>query len=127
MHLKLMVFFFIAMHFGLSFLAVVILGFLQLRSHNNEQQGECYGLSAILIIVSQAVLTILVYQGSVLFPFAALFLAFTLLCHHTIIHWNSDFRGESCSCAPFQCKDIRNHETWVVAALVAAFVSGAQL
>jgi hypothetical protein len=45
------------------------------------------------------------------------------VCHHTIIHWRSRFEGETCSCGPFQCKDISNHETWVVASAVAALVS----
>ena len=108
---------FLILHFGLTFLLVTAFGYFQVRAREDEERVSCLSLAAIIVIVTQAVLSVLVYQGTILFPFAALFLAFTLVCHHAIIHWNSDFR----------CKDIRNHETWVVAALVAAFISGAQI
>jgi hypothetical protein len=118
---------FLILHFALTFLLVTAFGYFQVRAREDEERVSCLSLAAIIVIVTQAVLSVLVYQGTILFPFAALFLAFTLVCHHAIIHWNSDFRREACSCVCFQCKDIRNHETWVVAALVAAFISGAQI
>ena len=71
----------------------------------------------------QAAVSVAALGGSGAFPPAAALVAVTLLCHHTLIHWRSRFEGEACSCAPFQCKDVSNHETWVVAALVAAAVS----
>jgi hypothetical protein len=45
------------------------------------------------------------------------------LCCHTNIHWGSRFEGGTCSCAQLQCKDVSNHETWVVVALVAGLTS----
>ena len=84
---------------------------------------ELYGLVAVSLIGIQASVSVIVLRGTSAFPPAALFVAFTLLCHHAIIHWNSRFEGETCSCAPFQCKDVSNHETWIVASLVAAMVS----
>ena len=75
----------------------------------------------------QAVISVAALGGSEWFPAAALWLAITLLAHHTVIHWNSRFEDETCSCAPFQCKDVSNHETWVVASLVAGTVSLANL
>jgi hypothetical protein len=82
-----------------------------------------YSTVAVSIIGIQALVTTITLWGTGWFPLGALFVAFTLLCHHTVIHRFSRFEGESCSCAPFQCKDVSNHETWVVAALVAALVS----
>ena len=78
---------------------------------------------AVTLIGIQAAVSVLSLHATSAFPAAAVFVAFTLLCHHTIIHRHSRFEGERCSCAPFQCKDVSNHETWVVAALVAAAVS----
>lgn len=119
---------FLILHFGLTFFVVMMLGFVETQISEEEQtRKECVELTAILVIISQGLISVLVYGGSVLFPLSALFLGFTLVCHHTIKHWNSDFRGETCSCAPFQLKDIRNHETWVVATIVAAIVSAARL
>ena len=71
----------------------------------------------------QAFVAVATLGGTDLFPLAALFVAFTLLCHHAIIHRRSRFDGEVCSCAPFQAKDICNHETWIVASIVASIIS----
>lgn len=116
----------------LSFLVVMGLGYLQARMTGRvvgiDQYNCCsdpgfYGVVALIVIIDQAGVTLLYLGGTPWFPLGALFLAFTLLCHHTIIHWNSRFEGEDCSCAPFQCKDVGNHETWVVAAVVAGLIS----
>lgn len=118
---------YVTLHFGLSFLTVVVLGLLQLRAADDKQKAFTYSLVANLVMLSQGLISILVYGGTSLFPFAALILAATILTHHTIIHWNSDFEDETCSCAPFQVKDVSNHETWVVASFVAAYVSAARI
>jgi hypothetical protein len=85
--------------------------------------SENYGIVAIATVCIQAFASIALFGGTAVFPLAALFVAFTLLCHHAIIHRRSRFEGEICSCAPFQAKDICNHETWVVAAITAAAIS----
>ena len=117
----------ILVYLGLSFLFILVLGYLQtpatLPSNQQESQySELFGTLAITAVCVQAFMTILLFRGTHWFPAAAVFLAFTILCHHTIIHRNSRFEGETCSCAPFQCKDVSNHETWVVASLVAGTV-----
>ncbi len=84
---------------------------------------KSYGAVAVLLIGIQALVSVVALGGTAAFPPAAAFVALTLLCHHTLIHWHSRFEGEACSCAPFQCKDVSNHETWVVVSLVAAAVS----
>ena len=89
------------------------------QAHNSK----VYGAIAVSIIAAQAIIAVATLAGTEAFPAAAAFVAFTLLSHHTIIHWRSRFEGETCSCAPFQCKDISNHETWVITALVAAGLS----
>lgn len=119
-------------YFAISFLAVLDLGYLQQANATLPviDNGSCcsndpcvYSVMAVAIIVGQACITLVCLGDTPWFPLGALFLGFTLLCHHTVIHWNSRFEDESCSCAPFQCKDVGNHETWVVASIVAAVIS----
>jgi hypothetical protein len=110
----------------LTFVLTLALGFLQtpgLPKEIPDGDPAMYSTVAVSIIGIQALVTTITLWGTGWFPLGALFVAFTLLCHHTVIHRFSRFEGESCSCAPFQCKDVSNHETWVVAALVAALVS----
>ena len=109
-------------YLGVTFASTLILGFLQARC-KPEESVECYSTTAVVAMSTQAVISVTALAGTGWFWLAATWLAFTLLCHHTIIHWNSRFQDETCSCAPFQCKDVSNHETWVVACLVAAVVS----
>ena len=90
---------------------------------DHDQHSKLYGITAVSIIGVQALAALLFLSSTSAFPAAAVFVAFTLLSHHTIIHWRSRFEGETCSCALFQLKDVSNHETWVVAALVAAAIS----
>ena len=85
--------------------------------------SEVYSILSLATVCVQAFVSIVALGGTDWFPAAALFVGLTLLCHHAIIHRRSRFEGETCSCAPFQCKDICNHETWVVAASVAAVIS----
>lgn len=114
-------------YFVLTFLATLLLGYLQtpssLPTGQTDSRAEVYSTLAVTAVSVQAFVSIMFLRGTAWFPVAAVLLAFTLLCHHAIIHRNSRFEGETCSCAPFQCKDISNHETWVVAALVAGAVS----
>lgn len=108
-------------YFALTFVATVWLGYLQ-TPVGEADRGE-YAIAAITALCVQALVSVFSLAWTGWFPAAAVWLAFTLLCHHAIIHRNSHFEGEQCSCAPFQCKDIGNHETWVVAALVAGLIS----
>ena len=123
---------FLPEYFILSYALTLVLGFFQTPptqllpatdDDDDLHSPKLYGLVAVTLIGIQAVVSVAALNGTSAFPFAALFVAFTLLSHHTIIHRRSRFEGETCSCAPFQCKDVSNHETWVVAALVAAVVS----
>ena len=121
----------VLMYFGLSFLLTLLLGYLQtpesplLSQGNHHETGNAgmYSMLAVTAVIVQAFVSIMVGMMTPFFPIAAAFLAFTLLCHHAVIHRHSRFEGETCSCAPFQCKDVSNHETWVVASLVAGLVS----
>jgi hypothetical protein len=115
-------------YLGLSYLFIVMLGYFQTPATLpcNQQESRHSGLYAALALAAvcvQAFVTILLFRGTHWFPGAAVFLAATILSHHAMIHRNSRFEGETCSCAPFQCKDVGNHETWVVASLVAGAVS----
>ena len=110
-------------YLALTFMATVWLGYLQTPAGEAERGG--YAIAAIIALCVQALVSVFSLAWTGWFPAAAIWLAFTLLCHHAMIHRNSRFEGEHCSCAPFQCKDIGNHETrtWVLAALVAALIS----
>ena len=121
---------YLIMYFIVTFLFTLAMGYQQCRTSaglpGSKPAGSNSDICSILAVSAmclQACVCVMAFQGNHFFPVAALFLAFTLLCHHAIIHWTSRFEGETCSCAPFQCKDISNHETWVVAALVAGLVS----
>lgn len=119
---------FIAAYFVLTFLMTLTFGFLQTPAGLPSTQGETtnsevYSTLAVAAVCVQAFVSMAVYGGTAVFPLAAVFVAFTLLSHHAIIHRRSRFEGESCSCAPFQAKDVCNHETWVVASLVGAVIS----
>lgn len=118
---------FLLTYFALTYLLTLLLGYLQtpncLPDAQSEVRSELYSTLAVTAVSVQAFVSIMLLRGTAWFPAAAVFLAFTLLCHHAVIHRHSRFEGETCSCAPFQCKDISNHETWVVAGLVAGLVS----
>jgi hypothetical protein len=115
-------------YFLLTYLGTLVLGYLQTPAGLPSTQAEttnseCYSTLAVAAVCIQAFVSVTTLGGTDVFPLAALFVAFTLLCHHAIIHRRSRFEGEVCSCAPFQCKDICNHETWIVASIVAAAIS----
>ena len=114
-------------YFAITFLLTLTLGVVQITRPTTDlappQSANACGYVAVSLIGIQAIVSVATLHGTSAFPLAALFVAFTLLCHHSIIHQRSSFEGETCSCAPFQCKDVSNHETWVVASLVAAAVS----
>lgn len=109
------------MHLAVFFLCtsivVLFLGYVQAREFDR------YSIAAISIIILMAILSVVVLGGTQYFALAALYIALVLLLHHTVIHRTSDFTEEKCGCAVFQCKDVKNHETWVVAATTAGLVS----
>ncbi len=114
---------YIVLYLGITYLFTLVIGYLQVRAEIDSSDSSTCNIIAITAVCAQGIVTVVVLYGTGWFPLGAVFLSFTLLSHHTIIHWRSRFRGETCSCAPFQCKDISNHETWVVAGIVAAVVS----
>ena len=118
-------------YLAVSYFGALILGYMQTRrpdtmpSSGEHEAGreELYATAALVGLCVQALITIAVWGGTVYFPIGAIVLAITISSHHAIIHRNSEFEGESCSWICFQCKDVCNHETWVVCSLVAAVVS----
>lgn len=117
-------------YFGINFILILLLGYLQTRvklldGAEDERTAQMYVVFANTCLIVQALVSASVLAGTGWFPVAAVILAFTLLCHHAVIHRNSRFEDERCACAPFQLKDICNHETWVVACVVASVISAA--
>lgn len=118
----------VIVYLSLSYIAVLLLGYLQtpetLPTNQTENKySTLYSSLAITAVSVQAFMTILLLRGTPWFPASTVFLAFTIISHHLIIHRNSKFEGDTCSSAAFQAKDITTHGTWVVASLVAGVVS----
>jgi hypothetical protein len=84
---------------------------------------DAYCISAVVLIILLAAVFVFFVGRTDMFPLAALYIAFLLLMHHGVVHRVDDFSEEKCGCALFQCKDVSNHETWVVAAATAGVVS----
>jgi hypothetical protein len=119
---------FLLIYFIITYIITLTLGYLQTPAGLPSTQAETtnsevYSILAVAAVCVQAFVSIATLSGTSAFPLAALFVAFTLLCHHAIIHRRSRFEGEVCSCAPFQVKDVCNHETWIVASIVASIIS----
>jgi hypothetical protein len=112
----------VLIYYAITFLFIIWVGVRE-ASAEDESMRSTNANAATAALIVQAVVTVAVWGWTPWFSLAASWLAVTLLWHHSIIHWRSRFEGEACSCAPFQCKDVLNHETWVVACLVAGFVS----
>jgi hypothetical protein len=107
-------------YFIVTFIVTLVLGFQQVS--NKEKTGLLSSL-AIGLMITQAIVSVAVFGGDPLFPLTAFLLGATILCHHAVIHWNSDFSEQPCACAFFQLKDVSNHETWVVGSVVAGLIS----
>ena len=103
-----------------TFVVTLVLGFQQTR--HKERAGLLSSL-AIGLLVTQAIVSVAVFAGNSLFPLLAFLLGLTILCHHAVIHRDTDFSEEPSSCAFFQLKDVSNHETWVVGSAVAGLIS----
>ena len=119
---------YIIFYLVITFILTLTLGYLQTPTNQipttqSETTSELCATLAIASVCIQAFITVTVFAGTAFFPAMAFFTAFTLLCHHTVIHRHSRFEGETCSSAPFQLKDVSNHETWVVASVVAGLIS----
>ena len=123
------------LYFAFSYIFTLILGYLETPTREPDSRLESqtsetsvwYSNFAICVMCMQALVSIVLFQNTGLFPIAAVFLAFTLLSHHAVIHRHTDFKNEACACIAFQCKDVSNHETWVVGCVIAAVVSLARL
>lgn len=108
-------------HVAVFFVCIAIVVFF--LGYNQKEKLDSYSIAAVSLIALLAGATVTFLGGSPYFPAAALSTALILLVHHAIVHRATDFGEEKCSCAPFQCKDVSNHETWVVASVTAALIS----
>ena len=88
-----------------------------------EAARDAYAIAAITLITILAAIFVCFLGTTDLFPLASFYIAILLVVHHAVIHRATDFTEERCASALFQCKDVGNHETWVVAAVTATVVS----
>ena len=109
------------MHLIALYVAISILVLFLGTKQEKNLDKPC--IAAMVLVAIFAIVAVIMLHGTSYFPLAAFGTALLLLFHHTIVHYNTDFTEERCSCAPFQCKDASNHETWVVAAITAGLVS----
>ncbi len=100
-------------------IAILVL-FLGTKQEENLDKA-C--IAAMTLVGLFAAITVIFLRGTPYFSLGAFATAILLLLHHAIIHRNSNFSEERCSCTPFQCKDVGNHETWIVAAITAGLIS----
>lgn len=98
-------------------IVVLFLGYMQAGALDR------YSIAGISLICLLALVSVGVLGGTEFFAPTAFYIALLLLLHHAIIHRTTDFGEEKCACAVFQCKDVKNHETWVVASVTAGVVS----
>ena len=115
-------------YFILSYRLTLVFGFLQTPECLPKTQAETitlevYSVLSVALVCTQALASVVVSCGTTTFPHAALFLAFTLLCHHTIFHRHSRFEGDICSCFLFQVKDVSIYSAITRYAIVAAVIS----
>lgn len=83
--------------------------------------GDRAAVTGAVAMVAYAVFIVAVLQNEIHFSACCLSLAIVIWIHHILIHWESDFTGQWTFCT-FQLKDISNHETWIVACVVAGTV-----
>ena len=82
-------------------------------------------LTAIFLLCVLAATSVVVLHGTNLFPASAFALAALLIAHRSIVTFPPDL--DAAESVPSTCasaaRDVSNHSTWVVAALVAGVVS----
>jgi hypothetical protein len=108
-------------HVAAFFLCIAIVVFF--LGYKQKEKLDAYSIAAVALLILLAGATVTFLGGTPYFPVATICIALIMLIHHAIIHRATDFSEERCSCAPFQCKDVSNHETWVVALVTAALIS----
>ena len=108
-------------HVAVFFLCIAILVFF--LGYKQKDKLDAYSIAAVSLLLLLAGATVTFLGGTPYFPVGAICVALIILILHTIVHRATDFIEEKCGCAPFQCKDVSNHETWVVASVTAALIS----
>jgi membrane protein YdbS with pleckstrin-like domain len=101
---------------GLWIFALVI---VTLVGYKQNEENDRWALMANIMFVVAATVVFLVVHDGFWFALNAFALAGVLAVHHGIIHRASDFSQEVTCCCRLQFKDICNHETWIVACVVA--------
>jgi hypothetical protein len=108
-------------HLIAFYVAIAILVLFLGTKQDKNLDKAC--IAAMSLVGLFAVITVIFLHGTPYFSLGAFATAILLLLHHAIVHRTSEFADEKCSCAPFQCKDVGNHETWIVAAITAGLIS----
>ncbi len=101
---------------------VILLGYLQKR------YLDVFSVLACILMGGDAVLAVLVYGGTELFPASAAGVTAILLIHGAMVHFPlasicTDQMMGMQRCPAFRIRYVCNHETWVLVAATAGLVS----
>ncbi len=114
------------MHFVAFFITIAVL--VMFLGSRQRADRDRYGIASTVLLVGLAGISALLTRGSLFFPAAALSLAILILGHRLMV--NRFIATEEPQEAPapvVRQENLRAHETWIVAALTAALVSGLRL
>lgn len=99
--------------FAIVYMIVFVFGYFE------EKEGDNWSIMAIVLLIGQGLYIIFYLSFYGYFHLWAISLALAIWIHHMIIHRNTEFKDEI-TLFTFQINDIKNHETWIVACIVAA-------
>ena len=110
-------------HYVVFFIAITILVIFLATKQRKPLDRFC--VTAIFLLCLLAATSVILLQGTNLFPAASFALAALLLAHRSIVTFPPDLDttteyNNTCIGA---AQDASNHGTWIVAALVAGLVS----
>jgi hypothetical protein len=113
------------LHFVVFFVAVTIIVIFLATKQRKPLDRHC--LTAVALLCVLAATSVVLLQGTNLFPASAFALAALLLVHRSIVHFPDELDEEVTPGILLGCvkrgKEVSNHGTWVIATSVAGAVS----
>ena len=107
------------MHFIAVFITISIL--VMFLGSKQQKSLDKYSIASVLLFILLAAVGIALLHGTIFFAAHAFATALLLCVHHMISNFHAEDSLERCSL--FKGKTVLQHETWIVAAVVAGAVS----